>query len=116
METTNTWNGDGKANTAVLQGMYDYLRSHGVSEVGLYSTGYQWKKITGGYSAATAASYRAAWDGYLTADYPLHKAPLWIATAAGAGSARAKCATSFTGGPTAMVQYIKGGFDTNLTC
>ena len=50
-------------------------------------------------------------------DFPLHEAPLWIATAATSGTARAKCATSFTGGPTAMVQFIgKDGFDTNLTC
>jgi hypothetical protein len=116
VETTNTWNGDGKSNTALLQGMYDYLRSHGVAQVGLYSTGFQWKKITGGYTAKTAATYAAAWDGYLTADFPLHEAPLWIATAAGSGTARTRCATSFTGGPTAMVQFIRDGFDTNLTC
>jgi len=116
VETTNTWNGNGPANAAVLQGMIDYLRSHGVAKVGLYSTGYQWKTITGGYTAGTAADYRAAWNGYLTADFPLHEAPLWIATAAGSGTARAKCASSFTGGPTAMVQYIKDGFDTNVTC
>ena len=97
--------------------MYDYLRSHGVAKVGLYSTGYQWKKITGGYTASDRGdATAAAWDGYLTADFPLHEAPLWIATAAGSGTARAKCATSFTGGPTAMVQFIKDGFDTNLTC
>jgi hypothetical protein len=45
------------ANTAVLQGMYDYLRSHGVTRVGLYSTGYRWQQITGGYIASTAAAY-----------------------------------------------------------
>jgi hypothetical protein len=116
VETSNTWNGDGASNTALLQGMYDYLRSHGVAEVGLYSTGYQWKKITGGYTAATADRYRAAWDGQLVADFPLHEAPLWIATAAGSGTARKRCATSFTGGPTTMVQFVKDGFDTNLTC
>jgi hypothetical protein len=116
VETTNTWNGDGKSNTALLQGMYDYLRSHGVAQVGLYSTGFQWKKITGGYTAKTAGTYTAAWNGYLTADFPLHEAPLWIATAAGSGTARARCATSFTGGPTAMVQFARDGFDTNLTC
>ena len=90
VETTNTWNGDGPANTAVLQGMLDYLRSHGVAKVGLYSTAFQWKTITGGYTAATAARYRAAWDGYLIADFPLHEAPLWIATAAGSGTARSE--------------------------
>jgi hypothetical protein len=116
VETTNTWNGDGVSNTAMLQGMVDYLRSHGVGQVGLYSTGYQWKRITGGYSAATVAGYHAAWEGKLIPDFPLHEAPLWIATAGG-GSARSKCATSFTGGPTRMVQFVgKDGFDTNLPC
>jgi hypothetical protein len=61
VETSNTWNGDPTANTAVLQGMYDYLRSHGVAKVGLYSTSYQWQKITGGYTAASADRYRTAW-------------------------------------------------------
>jgi len=117
VETTNTWNGDGVANTALLQGMYDYLRSHGVEQVGLYSTSYQWRKITGGYSADTAGDYQAAWQAQIVPDFPLHQAPLWIATAANSGTARANCATSFTGGPTVMVQFIgKDGFDTNLTC
>jgi hypothetical protein len=117
VETTNTWNGDGVSNTATLQGMYDYLRSHGVARVGLYSTGFQWKRITGGYSAATAARYTGAWQPQVTPDYPLHEAPLWIATAANSGTAKAKCATSFTGGRTVMVQFIgKDGFDTNLVC
>jgi len=117
VETTNTWNGDGVANTALVQGMYDYLRSHGVEQVGLYSTSYQWRKITGGYSGDTAGDYQAAWQAQIVPDFPLHQAPLWIATAANSGTARANCATSFTGGPTVMVQFIgKDGFDTNLTC
>jgi hypothetical protein len=118
VETSNTWNGDSTSNTAVLQGMYDYLRSHGVARVGLYSTGYQWQKITGGYTASTAADYRRAWSPALTADYPLHEAPLWVATGANSRrTASAKCPTSFTGGPTQMVQFIgTDGFDTNAMC
>jgi hypothetical protein len=117
VETSNTWNGDGKSNTAVLQGMYDYLRSHGVARVGLYSTGYQWQRITGGYTASTAAGYRKAWRPAVTSDYPLHEAPLWVATGGNSSTARAKCPTSFTGGPTQMVQFIgTDGFDTNAMC
>jgi hypothetical protein len=117
VETTNTWNGDGISNTAVLQGMYDYLRGHGVARVGLYSTGYQWRTITGGYTASTAADYREAWSPRVTPDYPLHKAPLWVATGMNSSAAAAKCSTSFTGGPTEMVQFIgKDGFDTNARC
>ena len=117
VEAANTWNGNGVANTAVLQGMYDYLRSHGVARVGVYSTGYQWQRITGGYTASTAAAYRKAWSPAVTPDFPLHAAPLWVATGGNSGSAPAKCSTSFTGGPTEMVQFLgKDGFDTNARC
>lgn len=117
VETMNTWNGDGVANTAVLQGMYDHLRAHGVGTVGLYSTGYQWKKITGGYTAGTAPRYLAAWKGVIKPDFPLHDAPLWVATGKGGKDVSSRCGTSFTGGPTTMVQFIgKDGFDTNVTC
>jgi hypothetical protein len=117
VETSNTWNGDGKSNTAVLQGMYDYLHSHGVARVGLYSTGYQWQKITDGYTVSTAADYRDTWSPAVTPDYPLHEAPLWVATGGNSSSALAKCSTSFTGGPTRMVQFIGAdGFDTNAMC
>jgi hypothetical protein len=117
VETTNTWNGDGTSNTAVLQGMYDYLRGHGVARVGLYSTGYQWQRITGGYTASTAADYCRAWSPAVTSDYPLHEAPLWVATGGNGSRASAKCSTSFTGGTTQMVQFIgRDGFDTNAMC
>jgi hypothetical protein len=116
VETSNNWNGDGPSNTAVLQGMYDYLRSHGVAKVGLYSTDYQWKRITGGYNASSEGDYRKTWSPRVTPDFPLHTAPLWIATAGSSSSAPAKCSTSFTGGPTEMVQFQKDGFDTNTKC
>jgi hypothetical protein len=116
VETSNTWNGDPTANTAVLQGMYDYLRSHGVAKVGLYSTSYQWQKITGGYTAASADRYRTAWAPHVTPDFPLHDAPLWIATTGSLSNARTLCETSFTGAPTQMVQTQKDGFDTNVVC
>jgi hypothetical protein len=114
VETSNTWNGDGKANTAVLQGMYDYLRSHGVDKVGLYSTGYQWQKITGGYTESSADGYRTAWQ--FAPRFALHDAPLWIATAGSTDAAKKLCSTSFTGARTQMVQTQKDGFDTNVVC
>ena len=114
VETSNTWNGDGAANTALIQGMYDHLRSHGIATVGLYSTGVQWQEITGGYTAASAARYRSAWT--FTPRFPLHAAPLWIATVGSMAKARSLCGTSFTGAPARMVQTQKGGFDTNVTC
>jgi hypothetical protein len=117
VETANGWNGDGRSNTAVLQGMYDYLLSHGVAEVGVYSTSYQWQKITGGYSVSSLDDYRRAWKSRFTPRYPLHDAPLWIATAGSSSTARNMCSTSFTGAPTKMVQIAgNDGFDTNLLC
>jgi hypothetical protein len=38
VEKANSWNGDGIANTADLQGALDLLRSKGVTRVGRYST------------------------------------------------------------------------------
>jgi hypothetical protein len=117
VETTNTWNGDTTSNTAMLQGMYDYLRSHGVGNVGLYSSAYQWKRITGGYTASNAARYASIWGPHVTPDFPLHGAPLWVATAASSSTARTSCSTSFTEAPAQMVQFIsEDGLDTNLTC
>jgi hypothetical protein len=117
VETTNRWNGNGRTNTALLQGMYDYLRSHGVRKVGLYSTGFQWREITGGYTTSSAREYQTAWKTHFTPRYPLHAAPLWVATAGSSSTARNACSTSFTGGPTRMVQFLgKDGFDTNLIC
>jgi hypothetical protein len=116
VETENTWNGDGVANTALLQGMYDYLRGHGVARVGLYSTPAQWQEITGGYTASSVGRYQAAWSPQVTPDHPLHAAPLWIATVGSLGKARSLCGTSFTGARTQMVQTVRGGVDTNVVC
>jgi hypothetical protein len=118
VEIENRWTGDGTSNTAMVQGMNDYLRSHGVAEVGLYSTGYQWRKITGGYTGSSAGSYQAAWKPQFTPMYPLAHAPLWLATYAESNVAKMMCTTSFTGAKTRMVQYgeDEGGFDTNIVC
>jgi hypothetical protein len=117
VETTNRWNGDGTSNTALLQGMYDYLRSHGVRRVGLYATSSHWREITGGYTTASAGEYRRDWKPHFTPRYALHSAPLWIATGANSSTARTACSTSFTGGPTRMVQFPgTDGFSNNLIC
>ena len=115
VETANSWDGDGVGNAAELQGMFDYLRGSGVAQVGLYSTGLQWGEITGGYSGATAADYRTAWSTYFTPKYAMETAPNWIAGVTAVAAAR-NCLTTFTGGPTALAQYIEAGFDHNLVC
>ncbi|MDT7615354.1 MAG: hypothetical protein QOF00_2801, partial [Pseudonocardiales bacterium] len=117
VETRNAWHGDGVSNTAVLQGMYDYLRSHGVTRIGLYSTPFQWKRITGGYAGSSAASYKAAWRKEFAANHALYALPLWIATSGNSTTALTACAASFTGARTEMVQYTDAhGFDTNIIC
>lgn len=117
VETANSWNGDGVSNAADLQGAVDLLRSKGIARVGLYSTAYQWKVITGGYTAANAATYRAAWRAAFTPRFPLEQAPLWIATAGDRAAAAAACSTSFTGAPALLAQFVDGtGFDADLAC
>jgi len=117
VETANSWNGDGTANAADLQGAVDLLRSKGVARVGLYSTAYQWRAITGGYAASSAATYRAAWRSAFTPRYRLESLPLWIATTGDLAAAEAACSTTITGAPAQLVQYVDGsGIDANYVC
>ncbi|MGQ0630533.1 MAG: hypothetical protein ACT4P1_05785 [Sporichthyaceae bacterium] len=118
VETANSWEGSGVANAADLQGAFDYLRTHGVEEVGLYSTAFQWGEITGGYHASNAElSYRLPWLSHFTPLHPMEAAPLWIAGGAEPlAKAQSRCATSFTGGSTRMAQFIAGSFDNNVVC
>ena len=117
VETGNSWNGDGSSNAADLQGSVDYLRSHGVPSVGVYSTTSQWTTITGGYDSTTAASYATAWAPEFTAQYPMTDSPVWVAGFGTASSATTNCGSSFTGGPTWLAQYNDGsGYDADLAC
>ena len=117
IETANSWNGNGTSNAADLQGSVDYLRSHGVPQVGLYSTSYQWTTVTGGYNASTAASYASAWQSEFAAQYPMTSSPNWIAGLGTASDASSACGSSFSGGPTQLAQYNDGsGYDADLVC
>lgn len=122
VETLNSWNGDGFANAADLQGAFDYLRGHGVAEVGIYSTGFQWAQITGsakaptGYTGHNAATFRAEWASAFAPKFRMEQAPLWMAGVEGIDVARQRCGQSFTGGRTVLGQYIAGGFDHDLVC
>ncbi len=98
VETSNSWRSDVELNIAALQGEAEYLRSVGVSAVGIYSTQYQWNVITGGSSAF--ASNRS-----------------WVAGASDATAAAALCGgAGFTGGGVALAQYISNGFDADIRC
>jgi hypothetical protein len=100
VETSNSWRtGAARAfNVAALQGEVDALRGLGVTRLGLYSTRYQWRRITAG-SAAFAAY------------------PSWLAGGRTLQGAQRLCTRpAFTGGKTVMAQYFASGFDANLAC
>jgi hypothetical protein len=106
VETMNTWESLEYGHTAkylandtaVLEGMRDYLRSRGVRTVGVYSTSHQWERITGGAS--------------------LGRAPVWYAGVGSATTAAKRCtrAHAFTGGRVRMAQFARDGFDANHRC
>jgi hypothetical protein len=98
VETENSWSStDLSLNQFTVQGVVDTLRKT-TSAVGIYSTGYQWGKITGGLPVSG-----------VTAN--------WVATGSLSGEgAHSHCGTGFSGAPVWLVQYIQGGFDTNYVC
>ena len=116
VETSNTWNGNGVANTALLQGMYDYLRGHGVARVGLYSTALP---VAGDHRGLHRLVGRPLPRGLVPARRPGPPAPRRASVDRHRrflARARSLCGTSFTGARTQMVQTVKGGVDTNVVC
>ncbi len=116
VETGNTWNGDASSNAADLQGSIDYLLAQHVAGVGVYSTGYQWGVITGGYSTSNASTYAAAWRPEFTSPNGISAAPSWVAGASGPSDAPSYCSSSFLGTTTWLVQYIAGATDVDYAC
>lgn len=102
VEILNTWRAHDR-NTATLLGEVQALWSVGIERVGIYSTAYQWKQITGGA--------RVAHDWF-------RANPAWLAGFEGHSDARSGCThPTFTGGPVLMTQYLgDDGFDTNVWC
>jgi hypothetical protein len=100
VETSNSWR-TGRArkiNVAALQGQVDALRGLGVKRLGIYSTRYQWDRITGGSTAFSAY-------------------PSWLAGGGTLRGAQRLCTRAgFTGGTTVLVQYFESGFDADLAC
>lgn len=97
VETDNSWSAtDLGANLASIRGSLDFLRRVPGVVVGIYSTKYQWTKITGGAQVAV---------------------PNWIAGARNLDDAKSRCspAWSATGGPVVLNQFV-AGFDTNYVC
>lgn len=97
VETGNSWSADLDVNLAVVTGSIDYLAGRGVV-VGIYSTRYQWGRITGGAAVPSL--------------------PNWVPGARDADQAAGFCTPgrSFTGGPVVVVQYVNQGFDHDYPC
>jgi hypothetical protein len=95
VEQLNYWTGDQALNAVVIRGAIDGVREAGL-DVGIYSTPYQYRKITGDEQA---------------------QVPVWSAGAPDLGAAVSYCQTrGFGGGPVALVQLLPGQFDPNLAC
>jgi hypothetical protein len=102
VETANSWEGTTAANAADIRGGIDYLRSRGVTNVGVYSTPSQWNTITGGYHFAASL---AVYD--------------WVAGTRNLSGAQRACtspSSSFSGGPVRLAQFPSGGFDGDYRC
>ena len=99
VETENSWSStDLSLNQYAIQGIVDTLRRHSAAAVGIYSTGYQWRTITGGLPVSGVRAN-------------------WVATGSlSPGEAPSHCGTGFSGAPVWLVQYLEGGFDANYAC
>lgn len=102
VETANTWQASTAMNVADLQGMIAGLGAAGATQVGAYSTAYQWDKITGGTTSVSGSLYGI---------------PDWIPGARSLSGAQSNCAqTSFTGGSVALTQWFSHPFDSDYAC
>lgn len=106
VELGASWAGTYELNIAALQGFVAGLHDAGATgPIGIYSTGAQWKDITG----LTGQTTPAVFDGRM---------PDWIAgTRATLEQARRDCATGgFTGVAPTLAQYRIGPLDADLRC
>ncbi len=102
VEMGNNWSANSTANARVIQGSIDALRAQGLT-VGIYSTVYQWDKITGGYAPTPAVP---EWYPSGSASYPPSQ---WCSSS----NPISGTTDSFTGGPIWMVQ--EGPYDNNAS-
>jgi hypothetical protein len=106
VELNASWAGTYELNIAALRGFIAGLRGGGATgPIGIYSTGSQWKDITG----LTAQTTASAFAGRL---------PDWVAgTEATLAQARQNCVGGgFTGVAPTLAQYRSGQFDADLRC
>ncbi len=106
VETALSWASTYQLNIAALQGYVAGLHDAGATgPVGVYSTGAQWKDITGLTAQTTPTAFR-------------RRLPDWIAgTQPALAAARQNCRTDgFTGATPTLAQYQIGAFDADLRC
>jgi len=98
VETGNSWStADLSLNRYTIQGIIDTLRLSVAVPVGIYSTAFQWKAITGGYAPPVDGDWLATGQRTLK-------------------RARQSCGSSgFTGAPIWLVQY-QGTTDKDSVC
>jgi hypothetical protein len=100
--SANSWSADTTLNALTVQGAAAYLHGQG-KQVGIYSTLYQWKKITGGYSFSPPLPARVAGAADI-ATAKLYRAP--------ANAAK----YSIGGGAVWLAQYPNSDFDGDYAC
>ena len=106
VELTASWAGTYQLNIAALQGFIAGLHNAGATgQIGIYSTGAQWKDITG----LTARTTPTAFNGVV---------PAWVAgTEATLAQAQRNCTSGgFTGVAPTLAQYRIGPLDADLRC
>jgi hypothetical protein len=106
VELTASWAGTYELNIAALRGFIAGLRDAGATgPIGIYSTGAQWKDITG----LTAQTTRTVFNGQLSD---------WVAgTRATLAQSRKNCINGgFTGAQPTLAQYRIGPLDADLRC
>jgi hypothetical protein len=105
VETMNTWQTGSAAaldrNRAALEGMAGYLQSLG-AEVGIYSTGSQWRRIVGSVEP----------------DSPLYELDSWLAGAESRSEAQENCEEPplTGGGRVVLAQYVDDDLDHDVSC
>jgi hypothetical protein len=117
VETMNSWQEEADAdgaqdpeglakNTATLEGMTAFYKSEGVAKVGIYSTSYQWRRITGS----------TVQNGEIGQN--LRSLDSWLAGAGSESSAREMCKLSglTPGSSVSLVQYLHKNLDHNISC
>lgn len=115
VETMNTWQTDiatdadaYRKNTAALEGMVSYFTQAGITQVGLYSTNYQWSSVVG--TTVTSQSPLYGLDTW----YALGQTTIDVAKRA---CADPQIARPLTGsGIVTMTQFISNNLDHNVSC